>query len=308
MAASASAVALPCSPAGNLPGRASIHPAVPGGDGLHTLTVQSDLTSPHRRGDEGIGLGKTRAQTSLGFAKSIGFSDGRERGRLPPRLVHIRHGEHRGRGARYNTAGPGAVGRPGSRPESRQTLSRPGSREGLSRPESRQALPEIVVSGVSNAWHRLWRGPTLLVPVRHAKMCMSQRPAQYEELEQLLHAVSDRLGSVPKQKWIRDIHNDVRPWPTLMNLQASTETLDLDAFVTADQSLKRFQVSADQAAFLPAQRDDRKLSRAHSAIPKVRPAAPSTALKPIRQVSNDCKQASKHDEQILLTMRMWTMT
>ena len=122
---------------------------------------------------------------------------------------------------------------------------------------------------------------------------MSQRPAQYEELEQLLHAVSDRLGSVPKQKWIRDIQNDVRPWPTLMNLQASTETLDLDAFVTADQSLKRFQVSADQAAFLPAQRDDRKLSRAHSAIPKVRPAAPSTALKPIRQVSNDCKQASK---------------
>ena len=165
MAASASAVALPCSPAG----RASIHPAVPGGDGLHTLTVQSDLTSPHR-GAEGIGWDKTRAQTSLGFAKSIGFSDGRERGRLPPRLVHIRHGEHRGGGARYNTAGPGAVGRPGSRPESRQTLSRPGSREGLSRPESRQALPEIVVSGVSNAWHRLWRGPTLLVPVLHAKM------------------------------------------------------------------------------------------------------------------------------------------
>ena len=162
VAASASAVALPYSLAGNLPGRASIHPAISGGDSLHTLTVQSDLTSPHR-GAEGIGWDKTRAQPSLGFANSIGFSDGRERGRLPPRLVHIRHGEHRGAGARYNTAGPGA-------PESRQALSRPGSREGRSRPESRQGLPEIVVSGVSNARHRLWRGPSLLVPVQHAKM------------------------------------------------------------------------------------------------------------------------------------------
>ena len=151
-----------------------------------------------------------RAQTSLGF------SDSRERGRMPPRLAYIqsatygRQSATLERGGGEGAAAEADVSHSDASPDHGKPLSFPRRacfparlRVGA-HGSSENAVPAHVLTGLLGTARK--KNIVDGLPM--------ERPLQYLELEQLLHSVSDKIHTSNNQTWIASSQAFARgSWP-----------------------------------------------------------------------------------------------
>jgi hypothetical protein len=164
------------------------------------ILVSRDVGSHQRSG----ALDKEGREDALRAHTSLGFSDSRERGRMPPRLAYIqsatygRQSSTLERGGGEGTAAAADSTHSDASPDRGKPLSFP--RRACFPPRlrvgahgsSENAVPSHILTGLSGTARN--RSVVDGFPM--------ERPLQYLELEQLLHSVSDKMHTSNNQTWI----------------------------------------------------------------------------------------------------------
>ena len=247
-----------------------------GAEPRSTSTQNNDLTgSPMSEAPREDAGSTTRAKTSLGF------NDSRERGRIPPRLAYIKNATYR-EGDMFvgeQTSNFGGMGL------GKSAISLTGN-AGVVSPQP----------GVGASLAPAWSGRMLeLLP-------WINRPAQYNDLEQLLQNVSQKFSTAPKQTWISPSRGTVRnSWSRpssrgLVRVEGGGE----GGSRGGGDSLKEYLLSEEKLAMLPRRDSEKSPVRSQSAQVANRQEAANKprTLRPIKG-----KTPKSLDELDLLNIR-----